>query len=288
DADGDGWLSETEMRTFGYYSGFDGTDADWAEEFRNLCVDRGGNSGTGIGSDLFEQLLEDKSDKGCYCSDGAISSMLDALGQEPGPAPAEVSTRAERARAVFAACDDDRDDRLNSSEMLSFATLSGFEGSPDDWELEYRSLCEQHGADPYSGIGLELFLAMLDDRSASGCYCEDAELNIMLEGLSGAGRKSEVELPLERSELVNAVFDACDVDRDGLLDEREMRRFAELTGFAGGQEEWADEFQQLCLEQSVGALDLLLFAKLVEDESEGGCYCPTSDLAQIRRLLKPP
>lgn len=92
-----------------------------------------------------------------------------------------------------------------------------------------------------------------------------------------------------RHGLILAVFRLCDEDGDGLLNEAEMRFFANQTGFEGGDEEWAEEFRLLCSEHSRAGtlgLDFILFEKLVNDVSESGIHCTDEELKLIEGDLR--
>jgi len=90
-----------------------------------------------------------------------------------------------------------------------------------------------------------------------------------------------------RKELIRIVFDAlqrCNGGSPGSpLGEAQMRRFAVFTGFDGTEEEWSEEFRFICSEGGNGcsSIDFDLFAKLVDDEGDGGCYCEDSEMRTI-------
>merc|ERR1711920_321103 len=95
-----------------------------------------------------------------------------------------------------------------------------------------------------------------------------------------------------RGALISAVFQRLDLDRDELLSPHEMRRFAELTGFGGGEDEWKTAFKTLMSENGVAedtaGVDFDLFAKLVEDKSaDTGCHCNDNELrSMLDQLLR--
>eukprot|EP00425_Heterocapsa_triquetra_P010259 CAMPEP_0195125380 /NCGR_PEP_ID=MMETSP0448-20130528/132876_1 /TAXON_ID=66468 /ORGANISM="Heterocapsa triquestra, Strain CCMP 448" /LENGTH=78 /DNA_ID=CAMNT_0040163011 /DNA_START=14 /DNA_END=247 /DNA_ORIENTATION=- len=76
----------------------------------------------------------------------------------------------------------------------------------------------------------------------------------------------------------------CDGDGDGVLKEEEMRTFAELTGFDGSREAWAEEYVMLCSESGVNpalGIGQDLFVRLLNDESEMGQYCTDEELREM-------
>jgi len=91
-----------------------------------------------------------------------------------------------------------------------------------------------------------------------------------------------------RQGLVFALFRLCDADGDGFLSKQEMYLFATLTGFDGNEEEWTEEFGLLCSENfakvDVG-LDATVFKKLLDDESDSGCFCTDAELEQTATLV---
>jgi len=340
DADGDGRLDISEMLQFARFTGFDGSEMDWQEEYQMLCSQYKGNRSS-IDSDFFQQLVEDDSDDGCYCTDEELREMLSQLQPEPeadsGPAeraaPASQpeapsfspppgasipepapNTRRELIHAVFKACDVDKDGLLCSSEMRVFAGTTGFSGSDDEWEEEFKWLCAQFSGHR-SEIDATIFERLVDDESENGCYCSDEELSSLLTQLKAAETPATPVPPQEavpasqaapvnshaepvsavaaqpisqlpasaasRSDLARAVFRACDADGDGHLSCQEMRSFAGRIGFEGSDAEWAAEYQKLLSERGGNAtkgIDLDLFLQLLEDESDDGCYCTDGEL----------
>ena len=89
-----------------------------------------------------------------------------------------------------------------------------------------------------------------------------------------------------RRGCIEAVFTALDTAGNGFLAAGDMRPFAEQTGFTGTDEEWRLEFEALCHESgSSQGLGLEAFAKLVNDDSENGCYCTDSELQDLLQRL---
>ena len=82
------------------------------------------------------------------------------------------------------------------------------------------------------------------------------------------------------------MFNALDRTGKGFLTAADMRPFAEQTGFTGTDREWQLEFEALCHEsRSSQGLGLDAFAKLVNDDSEDGCYCTDSELQALLQGL---
>jgi len=75
---------------------------------------------------------------------------------------------------------------------------------------------------------------------------------------------------MERAGLVKELFQLCDLDGDGKLTDQELRPFAELTGYEGGDEEWPEAFAELCSMRKVSVdlgLSLKEWTALINDDS---------------------
>lgn len=75
DVDGDCFLSMDEMRMFANLTGFDGSDQEWRNEFTSLCSEHSANGCLGIDVALFEKLVNDESECGCYCTDDELQEF---------------------------------------------------------------------------------------------------------------------------------------------------------------------------------------------------------------------
>eukprot|EP00930_Biecheleria_cincta_P092427 TRINITY_DN8233_c0_g1_i1.p1 TRINITY_DN8233_c0_g1~~TRINITY_DN8233_c0_g1_i1.p1 ORF type:complete len:2246 (+),score=491.91 TRINITY_DN8233_c0_g1_i1:182-6919(+) len=348
DTNKDGQLSANEMRPFATHTGFDGSDHDWAEEFKALCAE--GGSAHSVNLAHFRRLVDDSSDNGCYCSNDELESIRGKLppvqvslakapvvadDRSQPPVAQDADNRRELLRAVFNGLDTDCDGCLSAKEMRPFATHTGFDGSDQDWADEFELLCAESGS--AQGVNLMHFEKLVNDSSDDGCYCTSDELKSLLGKLprqppatakpsgprppppapteSGDARKpsqlgqppatakpSEPEPrppPLaptdsgdsqKRTELIREVFGALDGDKDGHLTAVEMKPFAIHTGFAGSDQDWADEFKELCAESGAApkGVSLAQFENLVNDDSDNGCYCAFDELqSMLDKLPKP-
>lgn len=114
------------------------------------------------------------------------------------PCPGSLA-RERLILAAFRALDADGDGSLGLSEMYAFASHTGFEGSDEDWAEEYRALCAENGVDEDAGIGVAVFMKLVNDASDGGCHCADKELHDMalqLRHSSETAERQEVEAPL--------------------------------------------------------------------------------------------
>mmetsp|Transcript_118234 Transcript_118234/g.264042 ORF Transcript_118234/g.264042 Transcript_118234/m.264042 type:complete len:380 (-) Transcript_118234:106-1245(-) len=79
DADKNGRLNLTELKTFAAQTGFDGEEAAWADEYTMLCAERHRDPTEGLDAAAFMELLSDTSEAGCYCTDEELRAVFAAL-----------------------------------------------------------------------------------------------------------------------------------------------------------------------------------------------------------------
>lgn len=99
-----------------------------------------------------------------------------------------------------------------------------------------------------------------------------------------------VPAQLSREALERQVFDALSAGGSGTLDSAAMRRFASLNGFEGTDEEWNEEYEDMCEEwecdSSIGFSEAT-FIRWVNDDSDRGMFVKDRELAVIAsKLLK--
>ncbi|CAE7512190.1 retsat [Symbiodinium natans] len=126
------------------------------------------------------------------------------------------SEQVERARpevksTLFSCLDQDGDRRLNRAEMKTFAELTGFEGTDEDWAGEFEVLCEAQGCD------FTAFSRLIDDDSDDGLYCDDSELADMLNQLLMSG----VGIPAGQAPPKTTLGEAVPAGIDYFIRERE-------------------------------------------------------------------
>ncbi|CAK0868513.1 unnamed protein product, partial [Prorocentrum cordatum] len=103
----------------------------------------------------------------------------------PGrPRVALAAARDQLKAALFGRLDADGDGRLLKEELRRFAQGTGFDGDEADWTEEYGDLCESLGRRPSEGLDATAFSELVDDED---CYCDDAELQGILDVLPAAG-----------------------------------------------------------------------------------------------------
>lgn len=108
---------------------------------------------------------------------------------------------------------------------------------------------------------------------------------------------ASVSAPLvgPRPGLIKAVFYAADLDGDNALCSQEMLHFSRLIGYNGDDTTWAAEYsslfegnEDLLITSGPGSgfVGLELFTRLVNDESDRGCFCTDDELRKITAALK--
>ncbi|CAJ1351849.1 unnamed protein product, partial [Effrenium voratum] len=137
------------------------TGADWA--YRP-------NAGVGALGVCSELVVNNK----------ALDSVDDKKRKRSDEAPRRVHSREELIKEVFAHFDTNKDRKLKAKEMLSFASSVGFDGTEEEWQEEYRLICEGLGRSPDEGIDEVSFLRLVNEDTDDGCYCSDKELAGML------------------------------------------------------------------------------------------------------------
>jgi len=222
----------------------------------------------------------------------------------------DQTMRTEIIRAVFIACDTDNDGCLNRQEMWKFALETGFEGNDMEWDEAFRALCPESVRNQNAGIEFTDFAVLVEDNSEeNGCYSTNEELLSMLRTwathagsrkVSANAKVEETEVVAtreqhlkrssgpQRADLLRSVFHQLDVDRDGVLNQEEMRHFAVETGFKGSDHQWAETYDALCgsWRNPHDGVDLDLFFRFVDDFSEDSdCYLTDDELLSLQSKL---
>lgn len=221
DADRDRFLNSGEMLVMGRVLGFEGSDAEWCEEYARLCKENGCDRARGVSEAQMMKLLDDESPGGLYSTEQDLVHIIDHLEKEavaqgrtldyeanspattapadsrassatttPSPPPDMVDVPMADGREVlkkklFMLLDRDGNGLLNSIEMLALGKIIGFEGSDDEWSEEYGRMCSEGGAETDKGISEDLLFKMLDDDSDSGCYLDEDDLTNAIASLQG-------------------------------------------------------------------------------------------------------
>merc|ERR1711920_265192 len=84
------------MRRFATLNGFEGSDREWREEYTSMCGEWQIKPSDGFSEDTFTRLVNDRSQKGCYCNDQELKEIFQKL--IPAPA-AQPLSRSDRSRS---------------------------------------------------------------------------------------------------------------------------------------------------------------------------------------------
>lgn len=203
-------LPAVKMLPFARLVGFDGSEADWGQEFQNMCRDFGCDPSHGLDFPSFTRFVNDDSDKGCFCTDEELQQLVQQCAQEakastkdfgpdastttPGahlqktavvsPSSASHTTSDHSARRLLVERTfkallvnaSQGNSALSASMMRRFAIATGYQGDEEAWTAEFPEICKDLGCDSSHGVTLEAFEAFVNDESEDGCYCEDQEL----------------------------------------------------------------------------------------------------------------
>eukprot|EP00933_Yihiella_yeosuensis_P061262 TRINITY_DN64069_c0_g1_i1.p1 TRINITY_DN64069_c0_g1~~TRINITY_DN64069_c0_g1_i1.p1 ORF type:complete len:293 (+),score=84.98 TRINITY_DN64069_c0_g1_i1:124-879(+) len=166
------------------------------------------------------------------------------------PRPLLIST-------LFSALSGEKKDLIGSAELRQFAELSGFDGDDKDWDDEYSSLCEENGwKEKGDSISLEQFTKCVDEYSTTDEALRSMILEVDSKRRSSQSSATDSDRNLsKKSELSKKLFAALDWDgkQEGVLSSSEMLRYAQLCGFEGSEDEWSQEFRDMCEEHGWNA-----------------------------------
>ena len=91
---------------------------------------------------------------------------------------------------------------LTAADMRPFAEQTGFDGSDQDWQAEFDLLRRERGS--LQGLPLDAFVALVNDSSEDGCYCEDSELRSLLQKQRQTAAATAPALPAQTPARVPA------------------------------------------------------------------------------------
>lgn len=196
------------------------------------------------------------------------------------------------------------DSQLTESDFKHYAVLTGFDGDESDWQTQFASICKLYGwktglGDSEGLISFAQFQEFLSDEEENTeeelrevllalNQREDTHPNGKTRASGNWGRRSVIlqlqedeASNLDRSQLIDAIFTLLDVKKDNVLHSTELQDYAMFTGFDGTDEEWQEQYQEMCSSfgwDSARGISRDQFEDLVGDSSE------TSD-EELRRIL---
>lgn len=92
-------MRSKQMQRFSIFLGFDGTDAEWEGEYKELCSASGWDPAVGLDPHDFTSFVNDE-DSGGHCTDDALRKMLkDLQVPHPGSALDRTSASADQSSA---------------------------------------------------------------------------------------------------------------------------------------------------------------------------------------------
>lgn len=80
-----GRVAGDSMRRFATLNGFEGTDEEWREEHSSLCSQWQVSPSEGFSEEVFTQLVNDQTERGCYCSNQELWDLFKKVVPPAGP-----------------------------------------------------------------------------------------------------------------------------------------------------------------------------------------------------------
>ena len=287
DSDCDGRLRHLELLPLARAKGFHGSDEDWAKEYEFVCAGTASSKEAGLCEGAFGAMVD--AAPNWYCTDDEFRYFL--------------GDRNGLKRAVFRRLDSDCVGRLRCLELLPFVRASGLGGCDEDWAEKYGMLCaditcskvallpfvrasglggsvedwaEKCGllcadiaCSKEAGLSEEDFGAMVDGTGERSLCCTDDGLRFFLRAAA-----------LDRQGLKRAVFRRLDLDCDGRLRCLELLPFVRTMGYAGSDEDWAEEYEFLCADSACSkeaGFSERGFGAMVDDTWGQGWYYTEDD-----------
>jgi Ca2+-binding EF-hand superfamily protein len=253
-----------------------------AEIWEDLCTNTDSDPAKGLAYDAFAQVIGDEGSPyhvpddqlGSFYEEvqkvlGPVSSsaVLTGQGESTPSAPKslarkDITSLEELIGDAFEGLDTRNTGRLLSDQLFKFAQLMEY---PDDERTfesdEYLQICQTCGADPKSGIDLNMFTKLVSDDQSPYHLPDVGRIRETIRQISFMNAPE----PKNYNEGVAAIFQALDVNTDDLLDLSEMYRYAVLFGYEDTEQDFAEEFERICQDPRKG-LTLEAFAQLVSDE----------------------
>jgi len=321
DAQGTGRIGSAEVLRYAETLGFHPDDREWAVEYEEVCKSVGCEAEAGLDRTQFINLVEH--DMVGYCDDETLQDSLKELQKQDEAkkenvkrSPVFVSMcwrprkktqdmldqkpREVLVSELFSSLDVDKDKRLKLVELRRYAEYCGFSGTDDEWFLEYAELSVEYGWEPKDGADLAQFSKLVENRPNGG-YSDDNELRECMASVGATtsehtnpARSRENVWTLrpktiehrskrDRPSLVKALFQTLDANNEGRLGPEELRRYAEMCGFEGTEDEWATHYAEVCNDYGInarGGANPEQFAKIMDNKA-GQADVDSEDLVKM-------
>mmetsp|Transcript_105167 Transcript_105167/g.307394 ORF Transcript_105167/g.307394 Transcript_105167/m.307394 type:complete len:677 (+) Transcript_105167:100-2130(+) len=247
-----------------------------------------------------EETLEEKLDS--FLRDEELASLLaDASGVTPscatppdftggGDAPHGDASAGGEARECPAAEVPDSSHAEPVASLADMATLALQLEAMRALAIAEAETDESPGTQALHGTGTQEGTAIADPPAGPNS-AQVAELASDRES-NHAGEAADGEVQMvsaRRWDLQRSIFRALDCDRDGRLGCAELLHFARLTGFDGPEDEWAEEYKDLCACHAggdEGGPTLPCFRAMVDDTSDEGFHCTDKELGAVQAKLR--
>ena len=284
DAKKRGTLQSDSIRTYAEQTGFEGTDADWEEQFAAICQHFGWTESDGITSSQFRDFVQedDETDddelrqallnlqmQGRPSGRASVESVVGSSWQRKsslvhvaGGLDVSSMDRRSMISAIFTVLDHAKSGTLQSDAVRAYAEQTGFEGADAEWKEQFAAICHHFGWTQGAGISQSQFGELIeDDDETDDDELRQALLNLRMQatpsGRSSVGsswqRKSLLHLhgldaaqTLTRPELISKIFSLLDTAGQTKLFSAQFKKFADLSGFEGDAAEWSSQFAAMC------------------------------------------
>lgn len=304
-----GKLGSWEIRALAGMLGFVCEDDEWDVEFKEVAAARTWNVEDGATQAQFLAFVDEEGETApASCNNAVLEDLAAELSKQaaaaeagtvaPARIVASVWKRSEKTKAfleqkprqeliqqTFDLLDDKKTGKLSQEHMLRYAQMFGFDGSEEEWDVEFDCMAEEYGFDRKEGVDFEKF-SMMVNNPEDGAYADEDGLRSTIARLKDGGhllrtpsmyplRKATLDFrsKMPQAELIQVLFNALDETGSGRLGPSELHKYAEMCGFNGTDEDWAVEYAEMCNEFNINprsGADLQQFTKIVHNKAGQG------------------
>lgn len=267
DEDGDGRLNLKEMFALAQQVGFPDGEAEFKEEYDNLCQECKCEATAGLDFNAFNRQVNDN-ESDYFLEEAQLREILN--GGDTGDGGAEGAgdqSREDLIKALFDALDPEKQGFVTKSLMFKFAQYVEYPGTAEEFYAEeWVSICEKSGSNQEQGLKQDDFAALINDEE-SDWNLEDEQVAEFLNQLNGDGGGDDED---DGSDKLRPLFEACDLDKNGKLDSKELFRFAQALGYPEDEEVFkTTAYTELCEQfeaEPAAGLDFDMFVQFTTDE----------------------